>query len=158
MKTEITKLIHKLNSVLQGTPWYNEPLIHKLESIDYKLANITPVGLNYSVAKLVKHMINWRKFAIDKIEGKNQFYIELNSAEDWPEVIITSNEDWITLKKELLETHVTLFNLLQEKNDDFLEQKVHNREYSYHYLINGVAEHDIYHSGQVAVVSRLAKL
>ncbi|MBT31729.1 MAG: hypothetical protein CMO01_18890 [Thalassobius sp.] len=158
MKTEITKLIHKLNSVLQGTPWYNEPLIHKLESIDYKIANITPTGLNYSVARLVKHMINWRRFAIDKIEGKNQYYIELNSADDWPAINITSNEDWITLKKELVETHVTFFNLLQEKDDQFLEQTVQGREYNFYYLINGITEHDIYHSGQVAVVSRLAKL
>ena len=82
MKTEITKLIHKLNSGLKGTPWFGEALFDKLENIDYKLANTTPTGLPYSVARLVKHMINWRRFAIDKIEGKNQFYIELNSADD----------------------------------------------------------------------------
>jgi len=50
-----------------------------------------------------------------------------------------------------------LIKILQVQNDDVLSKQVKERTYDFRKLLHGISEHDIYHLGQVAYLTKLLK-
>lgn len=155
MKSRIYHLIQSLEHVLEGSPWYGESVMEKLERMDYRVVNEVPSGLSNSIARLVKHMINWRVFTAEKLKGNTAFDIRLNSTDDWPEITIHSEQQWRDLLQELKATQDQLFTQLRSKNEDDLEQPCHGKSYSLGFLVEGIVQHDVYHLGQIAIIEKL---
>ena len=61
---------------------------------------------------------------------------------------------WARGLKELKEIHDRIVEVLQLKEDSFLDQKVDHRNYNFRFLLNGLIQHDIYHLGQIAYVKK----
>lgn len=158
MKSEINDLLEKLEDSFNGDPWYGESLMHKLENIDFEIANSTPEGISNSIANLVQHIINWRVYLIEKLKGNVEYAIELNTSSDWSNVEINSKGDWTKLKSALEDTQDEITGLLQVNDDEFLELQVPGRSYNFKFLIEGIIQHDIYHTGQIAIVARQASV
>ncbi|MEL7123528.1 MAG: DinB family protein [Bacteroidota bacterium] len=154
-------LKHHLSTALKetfaGKPWYGDALMEKLNSLNHQVVNLIPQGLSYSIAKQIKHVISWRNFVIEKLNGNVDYNIEINSAIDWPDVQINSDSDWKELLEELVASQKELLDLLSDKSDAFLESQVPNHEYNFHFLIEGIIQHDVYHQGQIAVIASLLK-
>jgi len=153
MNSKIQHLIHKLNESFQGTPWFGDSLMPTLKAIDYKLVNKKLTNSNNSIAILVQHLINWRVFAIEKLEGNQCFDIELNSEKDWTKITIENENEWNELLKELISTQRKIISILDsQKVDSFLTQITLGKSYNFEYLIEGVLQHDIYHFGQIGLL------
>lgn len=153
MKSLKDQLIAKLNEVFEGTPWFGESLRSKLSEVDYQLVNKTLDHSKNSIAIIVQHLINWRVFVIQKLEGNEGFDIEMNSEEDWTMIFVENELEWKNLLKQLLETQVTILKLLDAQEDDsFLEQIVLGRRYNFDYLLEGLLQHDVYHFGQIGLL------
>ena len=155
MKSRIYHLIQSLEHVMHGSPWYGESIMEKLERIDYRFVNEVPAGLSNSIAHLVKHMICWRQFAIEKLIGNDQYEIRLNTTEDWPHITIQSEEQWKYLLQELQATQDQLLTQLRARNEEDLEQPCHGKSYSMGFLVDGILQHDVYHLGQVALIEKI---
>lgn len=149
----IKRLTNLLEQTFDGNPWFGDSIMAKLASIKAELANQIPPNGSKSVAMLVKHIINWRFFAIEKLSGNDQFNIEMNSKEDWSAVLIHSEEDWETLLQELKHTQKELLSLIGSLSDQDLNRQVPGREYDFQYLVEGIIQHDVYHLGQIGVVN-----
>ncbi len=156
MEKEVGTLIDKLNDSFLGEPWYGISLMEKLEQIDYSIANSVPGESTNSIARLVHHIINWRIFAIEKLQGNTKFNIELNGPGDWTDITIDSEKEWIELKEKLVQTQDKLIELLNGKSDDFLSRQVPGHTYDFRFLIEGIIQHDIYHLGQIGIVAKQA--
>ncbi len=157
MSSEIEKLTNSLRNAFDGDPWYGQPLLKALQAIDYKIANSRPAGFARSPAIILRHMLSWRYFVIVKIKGKAEFDIDLNSEMDWSNVSLNSEADWQAMLAEWRETQLQLLDLLSMVPDDFLDQPVPGRSYNYQYLIEGIIQHDIYHQGQIALLTSAFK-
>ncbi|WP_010521419.1 DinB family protein [Aquimarina agarivorans] len=155
---EITnKLIHKLTDSFAGDPWLGEALLPKLKRIDYRVVNETLHGKN-SIAILLKHIINWRVFTIEKLQGNTDFDIEMNSEQDWTPIHITDEASWQQLINELIGTQRTLISILKSKeNDAYLSVIVPNKPYNFEHLIEGTILHDTYHAGQIGFLYAIKK-
>lgn len=158
MKTKISKLLRNLNDSFQGTPWHGESLLSQLKKIDFRCVNKTLPDSNNSIAILIQHLIHWRIFVIEKLNGNETFDIEMNSEADWKSIVIRSQSEWEALINELVSTQNRIVEILKnEKEDSFLENKTLGKTYSYDYLIEGVIKHDIYHSGQIGLLNSYLK-
>lgn len=157
MKSRIYHLIQSLEHVMQGSPWYGESVMEKLERLDYQMVNKVPTGLSNSIARLVKHMISWRQFAIEKLKGNDAYDIRLNTPDDWPEVNIQTEEQWRHLLQELHATQDQLFSQLRARNEEDLEQPCHGKSYSLGFLVDGILQHDVYHLGQIALLDKMLR-
>lgn len=142
---------------MQGSPWYGESVMEKLERLDYQMVNKVPTGLSNSIARLVKHMISWRQFAIEKLKGNDAYDIRLNTPDDWPEVNIQTEEQWRHLLQELHATQDQLFSQLRARNEEDLEQPCHGKSYSLGFLVDGILQHDVYHLGQIALLDKMLR-
>ncbi|WP_430908822.1 DinB family protein [Maribacter sp. 2-571] len=149
----ISQLIDTATEYFEGTPWLGDSLMLKLNRIDFRVVNATFPNSQNSIARIVKHILNWRLFMIAKLEGDNLFDIEMNTDQDWTPITIKTEAEWNDLLHQLTETQSRLLEILQkQEKDSFLENKTLGREYSLGYLINGVIQHDTYHSGQIGLL------
>ena len=154
MDTQIKELSHCLQTSFGGKPWYGTSVMEKLESIDWRLVNDGLSG-SRSIAVLLQHMINWRIFVLKKLEGDAAYDIVIDGPNDWTEIHIGDQHAWERLKKELQDTQKDLLNLLNSASDALLVQKVPGKDYRFGPILSSVAEHDIYHLGQIALVYAL---
>ena len=154
MKTIIQNLIETLEVTFEKDPWFGDSVIGKLMMIDYSIVNKKIEGSN-TIASLLKHMIQWRVFAIEKMQGNKYFDIKLNSEMDWPLVTINKEIEWLDLIRELKETQVKLIELISEKGGDYLEEITVGKDYTNGVLIEGIIEHDVYHLGQIGLLNSL---
>ena len=142
-----------MESAFEGQPWYGISLMKKLGSIEVAAVNQQINGSN-SIARLILHMIQWRKFALEKLAGNEQFDIMLNSPEDWPTVTITSEQQWNDIVDTLRSTQSQLLQELGQRSDEYFEELTPGKSYTNFALYHGIVQHDIYHLGQVAMLHK----
>jgi uncharacterized damage-inducible protein DinB len=154
MNKEINSLIRRIENVNGGEPWFGRAVYTILEEVDPKKIYEKPKGSEHSLIELLYHMITWASFTLDRLE-KNKIS-DLAAAEslDW-RTIDPKVHTWKKGVAEFKSIHKKIIALLKKKDDIFLKEIVDYRNYNYHFLVNGMIEHNIYHLGQVAYLKKL---
>lgn len=141
-------LVDQLFEIFKGEPWYGDSLMKKLMKIRQE-AEI-PQALNLT-ASYIQHLINWRQFVIKKLKGEAEFDIQLNSVSDWTDISIQQFSDWDRLINQLTLSQNELIDLIKRQSNDTLKAQVPGKGYSIEYMVHGLIQHEVYHTGQIAV-------
>lgn len=145
---QIQALIRRFQAIYNGHPWYGTNLLASLEQItpEMSLQSLLPEKKN--IAEILKHVVAWRQFLIEHLQGNSSYRIELNSALDWPSV---KDLGWNDLLEELSQSQEQILHLLAEQEDTLLKKTLTNtgEPYTFRYLIEGILQHDAYHLGQI---------
>lgn len=145
--SEQERIVRQLRDFYSQNNWVTYNFKDKVLSLPASDVMHNVKGHTHSIAELVAHMMAWRNFVLQKLTGNDEFDIEDNSKDDWPPVT-----DWEKLKKEFHEDHYALLDAIESFPSSKLDATVPLRNYSFRYLINGILEHDFYHSGQIGSV------
>lgn len=151
---EIQSLAKRIANVINGEPWFGESLLSLLQGIDPEKAKQPAPGNAQSMTALLWHMNTWAGFILDRIE-KKPFDRDLLAREDW-RVLKPRVHTWekgLTRFRDLHEKIVS--RLLKIKDDQWLKEKVEGRDYDYSFLLNGLTEHAIYHTGQIVLLNKI---
>lgn len=154
--TTINQLIYNLKDAYDGEPWYGASLMDILNKTNLKTINLSIID-QYSIAKVLKHIVTWRTFAIKMLEGETEFDIKANSEVDWTRQFVPNEEEWLDLINEFKESQIRLIELVESLNDELLKKQIPNRKYNYYFLIEGILQHDIFHFGQIAMIHRFVE-
>jgi uncharacterized damage-inducible protein DinB len=154
MNKEIQTIITNLDQVLNGQPWYGRPVYEILEEADGDIQYIKPNSNSHSLIDLLYHMVSWAEFTQKRIEKEQIENLAVFEALDWRQIDPDAH-DWQKGLAALKASHNKIIELLQTKDDAFLEEKVDYRKYNFRFLLNGLIQHNIYHLGQIAYVSKL---
>jgi len=152
MKSQLTLIIENLIESFDGKPWYGAAVMTKLEAISWNTTNEKKYD-EKSIAVLLKHMINWRIFVLKKLQGDASFEIEMDSVTDWTPVQIESEQAWKALQQEAVETQTEILSILNTLDDTILSKQVPGKDYTFKPLLTSIAQHDIYHLGQIAMLN-----
>ena len=106
-----------------------------------------PLAGLHSICEIVLHISAWQRIAAGAIYGKAA--PELPFEGDWRPAV-----DWGAALRELDETARELCAATAALPDARLCDRVQGREYSLYVLLHGVAQHNAYHGGQIAVLRR----
>ena len=156
MSANLESILSNLKSSFDGQPWYGISMMEKLNQIPWKIVNEKTYG-SKTIAVLVQHIINWRVFVIKKLEGDLKFNIVIDGENDWDTVDIQSQEEWDILKRKLQITQDSLLRKLSEVTDELLHEKVPGEAYTFGPILTSIAQHDIYHLGQIAMLHAMHK-
>lgn len=151
----IQHIIRLLKETYEGDPWHGRSIKSLLSDVTPEAGLKKPNAASHSIAELVYHMVTWRDFTISRLraeEGKDMKYYEDN---DWRTLDLTDTQTWQKGLDLLEESQQRLINLLEEFQDSILPEKVDERKYNFKVLLYGVVQHDAYHAGQIAYVSKL---
>ncbi|MDX1762131.1 MAG: DinB family protein [Christiangramia sp.] len=158
MKKLTEEIIRSMSETFEGQPWFGESVMRKLENLPYVIGYKTCIPESHNVAQIVGHLIAWKTFAAEKLKGNESYNIDMDGPDNWPEIIVHSQDDWEELKRDLVAAQGKIYEQLNSKEDDsYLQEKVSGKDYNFDYLLKGIVQHDIYHIGQVGLIESQLK-
>ncbi len=158
METEIDRIIDEMNREYSGDPWHGLPLKVILGGIAAPQAVARPVAGAHSIFEIVLHMIGWKDEVRRRLSGAPAGEPQQG---DWPPVGDPSAQGWRTALERLDAAHQALVSavrampesqLLAPTNDP--RDKTTGAGVSYYVLLHGIVQHDVYHSGQIALLKK----
>jgi uncharacterized damage-inducible protein DinB len=154
MNKETQSIIRNLENTLNGQPWYGRAVYEILKEVKEADAYKKPGGRGHSLIELLYHMLTWVQFTHSRLEKEDKTTADFEEL-DW-RTIDPSTHNWQKGLRELKDTHDRIVAILQTKTDDFLKEMVDDRQYNFRFLLNGLIQHNIYHLGQIAYISKFA--
>jgi uncharacterized damage-inducible protein DinB len=154
MNKELQSIIRNLQNVNGGQPWFGRPVFALLEEVEESIVFKKPSANAHSCIELLYHMITWAEFTLRRIEKNDKEDLAAFEKIDWRE-IDPQVHSWKKGLAQFKEIHEKIVQQLQDKDDEFLKEIVDYRQYNYRFLLNGLIQHNIYHAGQVAYVSKM---
>ncbi|MEM9929234.1 MAG: DinB family protein [Bacteroidota bacterium] len=113
-----------------------------------------PVG-HQTIARIIGHMVAWRRNTALRFRDLPRPKIELNSPEDWPDY---SSKTKAEMLAELAETKEEMLQSLAVFDFGKFNEKLHpDYYYVYQHALDGAIQHDIYHLGQINLLASLLK-
>ena len=153
------KLSQELENVLQGDPWYGSPVYTILEQVTFETAFEKPQGSVHNVAGIVLHMLSWTEEVLDRMNGLSA---QLPSSGDWPDPGTPTEEKCQNYVSDLKLVNVNLLAAIRDFPEEQWNEPIkdeRDRELgtgvSFEELVRGLIQHHIYHSGQVAILTRI---
>jgi uncharacterized damage-inducible protein DinB len=154
MNKEIQSIIRSLNNINYGEPWYGRSVFFLMDEADPAKAYEKPGRSAHSLAELLYHMLTWADFTLNCIKENKEMDVSFFETNDWRE-IDPAVHTWKTGLEEYKKIHEKIVELLKQKDNEFLDQKVNHRNYNFRFLLNGLIQHNIYHAGQIAYLKKL---
>ena len=140
-----------LSNTYGGSSWHGASMMEILHNIDSAQAFHSSSHI-HKICQLVQHITTWRIFAIKKLEGDRNF--EVSQEENWKEPTIQNESSWKEILSELDDSQKKLIEKLNAFTDQNLDEDVPGKAYTFYTLIHGVIQHDLYHLGEIALLSR----
>src|SRR5262249_44475572 len=125
-----------------------------LKGVTAAQATKKPPGASHSIWELVLHIANWEEITVRRLRGEKVEWVQ-DSPIDWPGVDGTSEAEWQKTLQRLEKANRSLRNAVAKATRAQLNKTVPNRPYSNELMVHGIIHHDVYHSGQIAVLKRL---
>jgi uncharacterized damage-inducible protein DinB len=141
-------------AMYNGEPWYGDSICQILKSVTPAKAFWQPAGGAHTIAQIISHMIYWRQSLIKRLSGDPDYKPSMNSEDNWKSNDQLKRAGWKSLKKSLDESQELLLSLLGKQKDSILK-KPYSDKATFDDLINGILQHDLYHTGQVAYLKSI---
>jgi len=154
MTEEIKRIYKNMSATYDGQPWHGDNLLSLLSGITAEKAATRPERLSHSIAEIVCHMTAWRYFVIEKIKGNAEYEVwdtELN----WRKIVAMNETEWKTIQDDLLKSQTQLLQHIEQIPESIMSTIVDGRKYNFRLMLQGIVQHDIYHSGQISMIKKL---
>jgi uncharacterized damage-inducible protein DinB len=151
----IKNLIRQLNEIHDGSLWFDQCFKEKIDKLTDAEALATPMPQIHSVAEHISHMLAWREECARRFTGlKTEL---MNSPGDWKSNAELDILGWPNLRKQFYNSRYQLIQLIENQDDSYLDTKFPDTDYNFHYLIEGIIQHDLYHMGQIGITIKLLR-
>lgn len=150
----MTHYIEQFEAIYDGEPWFGDSFITKLAGIDARQVFTRPQEGVHSIAELISHVIFWRTPLIKRLQNDLDYRATMDDESNWYPIEKLKSKGWKALLAEFDQSQKDLIRLLKKAPANFLEEPYRNGE-KLDVLVNGVLQHDIYHLGQLGLVSKM---
>lgn len=151
----ILNILRQLRELQEGPLWFDQCLRDKISGVSAEEAFERPIPKVHSIAEHVSHIIEWRKECLRRLNMERTDL--MNSPDDWKSNEVLQLIGWEPLKRLLYQSTDDLIRALEDKDDAYLDTRFQDAEYNFHYIIEGILQHDIYHLGQMGITIKLLK-
>ncbi|MDB5269774.1 MAG: DinB family protein [Hymenobacter sp.] len=157
---EITRLLDQLRRAFDGEPWSGPSLLATLDGLPAAQAAQRPVANAHSIWEITRHAAVWAEVARRRlVEGR---LVQVSDSEDWPSQPENPTEaDWQAVLAGLRETHEQLLAAASTITDETLDRPINitidarvGYGSSIYVTLHGVAQHYLYHAGQIALLRK----
>ena len=153
METELFRLEEQLERALEGEAWHGPSVLEVLEGVTAAQAAAHPIAGAHSIWELVLHLCSDYSLVLRRLGGDGR---QLTQSEDWATVPEPSAENWsdsIRVLKQLnKDLRQAVRNFPRERLDEPL---VPEAPYTAYTQFIGVTQHNLYHTGQMALLKKV---
>jgi len=151
-RIESARLAEQLRNAFEGDAWHGPALLELLSDVDSATAAAHPLPSVHSIWELVLHIAAWddavnRRIVLSKA-------LQLNDAENFPPVVDASAAAWKKTVAKAKMTHAQLLKTVEALPDSRLAERVPGKKYDIRFMLEGVAQHELYHAGQIAILKK----
>ncbi|HLH07294.1 MAG TPA: DinB family protein [Terriglobales bacterium] len=151
--TEVERIADQIRRAFEGDAWHGPSLMELLPAVNSMVANAHPVNNAHSIWEIVNHLTAWKGAVLQRMNGHA---IELIGEQDWPTVRNSTEEAWQMTLRDLQAAQKKLYDAVLSLPESRLNEQVPNRDHNMRYMLLGVAQHELYHAGQIAVLRKAA--
>lgn len=163
---ELEHLADTIRRSHEGDAWHGPSLTEILQGVTAEQAS-KRVGDAHTIWELTEHIIAWLDIVRRRIEGERLTDDNLTWKDNWPPVPETTEENWHKTVSRAADANrrlcqrVLSFGIgeLDVPGVEFtmpaLDSSVPGKDYTFAVMLNGAAQHVIYHAGQIALLKKL---
>ncbi|MCW4051165.1 MAG: DinB family protein [Candidatus Bathyarchaeota archaeon] len=141
------QLIRRLEESLEDG--YHGPSMYKLiQGLPIDEASARPLSKRHSIWEIVNHTAFWMTICEKVLEGME--HPAPGELDDWPKRGSTKQE-WEESVSQLGKAADALKKSIKDYDGDFTEITPPS-DFSYEWMLNGVCNHNLYHTGQVILL------
>ena len=148
---EIDRIASLMEQIFEGDPYYGPSVMGTLEGVTAVLAVKKPPGSAHSIWELVSHLTAEINYAHEVINGTAGPWIEGETT--WPAITDNSETAWQSALKELKNANRELVRIVKQLDDSILDQQPAQVRGPYYLMLHGSMQHNIFHSGQISLLS-----
>jgi uncharacterized damage-inducible protein DinB len=155
---EVPRIIDQIERAFGGDAWHGPSVVEALDGLTAGDAARRPIADAHTAWEIVCHLTSWKHEVRRRLEGAAPA-VPLEG--DWPEPGAPTEEAWDRARDGLRTAHRRLVAAARQLRDERLRDLVGAHRdaplgtgVSFYALLLGIAQHDAYHAGQIAVLRK----
>ncbi len=148
---EIERITAQVVSGYRDGAWPCVSVRELLRSLSPAEAAAHPVASAHSAWEIALHLGVWRDVIRRRLGGEA---IDYQHDEDWPQPAEPTEANWQALLEELDRGHRELVETVRRLSLSKLDETVPGKPFNVYFMLHGVAQHDLYHGGQVMLLRK----
>jgi uncharacterized damage-inducible protein DinB len=149
--SESALIADQLRRAFEGDAWHGPAVLELLQDLDAAAAAAKPVPEVHSIWELVLHIAAWDGAALRRIGGET---VQLTGDANFPVVPKPTEAAWRKAITHARSTHNALVKKVASLPEVRLRARVPGKKYDFYFLLHGVAQHELYHAGQIAILMK----
>lgn len=150
MSERISFLVDQMKRGFEGEAWHGPALMEVLAGVTAEQAAHRPFPAAHSIWEIVRHLITWKTVIPRRLRGE---LVNVPDEQDWPAADHTEAA-WQKTLQELHAAQRGLLIAIEQLKDDDLRRDVPGKPYNAEFMLEGCLQHDLYHTGQIAVLKK----
>jgi uncharacterized damage-inducible protein DinB len=153
--SEAARIADQLRRAFDGEAWHGDSVFEILNGVTAAQAAAHPIKNAHSVWELALHIAAWDGAVLRRMGG---VAVTLSDAENFPTVKDASDAAWREALAQVRRVHEDLVKTVSALPDSRLDEVVPGKEgahYTFYYMLHGVAQHELYHAGQIALLKKM---
>jgi uncharacterized damage-inducible protein DinB len=151
--TETERILDQMLRAFEGEAWHGPSVRKTLEDVSAGLAAARTIPGAHTIWELVLHIAAWKSAVRRRLEGDRA---QLTDNENWPPITETNEAAWIEAKMELERAHQGLVTAVAGLDARRLDEPILAELPSIYVTLHGVIQHELYHTGQIAILKKAA--
>jgi uncharacterized damage-inducible protein DinB len=149
--SEPALIAEQLRRAFEGDAWHGPALLELLREMDAATAAAHPLADVHSIWELVLHVSAWDDAAYRRLGGEK---VQLTGTANFPVVPKSTQTTWREAIAHAKRTHDLLVKTVVDLPEARLWERVPGKRYDFYFMLHGVAQHALYHAGQIAILKK----
>jgi uncharacterized damage-inducible protein DinB len=144
-------LAEQLRRAFDGDAWHGPALLELLMDVDAATAAAKPIPAAHSIWELVLHIAVWDDAAMRRLDGK---VWQPEGTDNFPIPPKPTALAWKKAISDAKRTHALLVKTVASLPESRLWDRVPGKKYDFYHMLHGMAQHELYHAGQIAILKK----
>ncbi len=152
--SESALIADQLRRAFEGDAWHGPALLELLHVMDAATAAARPLADVHSIWELVLHVSAWDDAAHRRLAGET---VQLTGTANFPVLPKPTQAAWHQAVAHAKHTHDVLVKTVAALPPSRLRERVPGKRYDFYFMLHGVAQHALYHAGQIAILKKASR-
>lgn len=152
--SEAARIADQLRRAFYGSAWHGPALMELLKDVNAATAAAKPMPDVHSIWELLLHITAWDGAGRQRLAGHK---CQLKGQKNFPPLPESSETEWRKAVVLARQTHDSLVREVAGLSSKRLRDTVPGKRYDFYHLLHGIAQHELYHAGQIAILKKAAR-
>ena len=153
--SECERIADQLRRAFEGSAWHGPAILELLEDVDSATAAAKPIAAVHSIWELLLHVEVWDRAAMVRLAGEK---CQPKGEYNFPPMRKPSESAWRATITQAKRTHDQLVKMVEGLSETRLRDRVPGKRYDFYHMLHGIAQHELYHAGQMAILKKAASV